>query len=463
MVFPSRRSNSNLDRRKQKTPFRIGLIQIFLFLGLLSLLLFLWMHHVLTQTTEASSSRNNAANHLRPMSPHNPSNNNVQVKIPPSILRSPRSTYKDWRELAVSMAALPPDQILDILKTQDPFGVRRFEQTLLQAESDQQAILSMDDMKKLFPCPTNERISLPDQRNHQLAKYYRQGIQKTSNDGDVPFVFLFFQHLRKAGGTNFCGLAQHNLLKPQVPSYFCMPDMKWSGRKCAGCFLSFTNQEIESHMVEDGHRILGNEWDPFDERFFDLPAVFATSFRRPLDRALSQFRFECIEDRGCKFKEVEPWWKKRMDLTNVYTWTFSKEGLRKISVGEKQSDAAKRQEVLGKALDTVAKYNLVLVMEWLAYAPDHVRDVLGFQDTTTMTERIRPHLSQAVRDDGQDKNKLGAAGIAKASWTPETYLSKEQYKIMSENLALDEILTDAARRLFLERAVCSDMTESNWV
>ena len=31
------------------------------------------------------------------------------------------------------------------------------------------------------------------------------------------FVFLFFQHLRKAGGTNFCGLAQKNLLKPQVP------------------------------------------------------------------------------------------------------------------------------------------------------------------------------------------------------------------------------------------------------
>jgi len=45
--------------------------------------------------------------------------------------------------------------------------------------------------------------------------------------------------------------------------------------------------------------------------------------------------------------------------------------------------------------------------------------------------------------------------IAKASWDPKVYLSPEQYKIMSENLALDEILTDAARRMFLERLVCT--------
>lgn len=216
-------------------------------------------------------------------------------------------------------------------------------------------------------------------------------------------------------------------------------------------------------MANDEHRILGNEWDPFAERFFDLPAVFATSFRRPLDRALSQFRFECIENRGCKFKEVEPWWQKRKDLTNVYTWTFSQKPIRRISIGTSATDAEKRKEAMKIALDTIAKYNVVLVMEWLAYASAHVRDVLGFSDTSTMTERIRPHIRQAKRDDGQEKNKLGAAGIAKASWTPEEYLSTDQYKIMSEDLAMDEILTDAARRMFLERIVCDDMTERNFI
>ena len=32
-----------------------------------------------------------------------------------------------------------------------------------------------------------------------------------------------------------------------------------------------------------------------------------------------------------------------------------------------------------------------------------------------------------------------------------------QYKEMSEGLAMDEVLTDAARRMFLERLVCPDM------
>lgn len=260
---------------------------------------------------------------------------------------------------------------------------------------------------------------------------------------------------------DFVSVTLESILNPSFCSY-CMPDMKWSGRKCAGCFHSYSNSDIESHMVEDGHRILGNEWDAFDSRFFDLPAVFATSFRRPLDRALSQFRFECIEERGCKIKDIGVWWEKRRDLTNVYTWTFSKQPIRKITVGKKPQDAEKRKDVMSMALDNVIRYNLVLVMEWLAYAPKHVTDVLGFQDTSTMTERIRPHINQAVRDDGQETNKLGAAGIAKASWTPENYLSKEQYKIMSEDLAMDEILTDFARRIFLERAVCPDMSESNW-
>jgi len=375
--------------------------------------------------------------------------------------------YEDWKQWATQLASLPAEEILTILRTQDPFGVRTFEEKLLQMESDQQAILQLEDIRTLFPCPKEERITLPDQRNHILAQKYRDGIdpsKQQQQQSDDNFVFLFFQHLRKAGGTNFCGLAEHNLLKVQVPEYYCMPDYYWDmKRRCAGCLLAYPNTEISSRMRKDNHRVLGNEWDNFDSRFLDLPAVFATSFRRPLDRALSQFRFECIEDRGCKIKEVEVWWEKRKDLTNVYLWTFAKTPVRKMSIGTSKEDAKQRQMAMEKALDTVVKFNLVLVMEWLAYAPDHSRDVLGFQDMTTMTERIRPHINQASRKDGQEHNQLGAAGIAKASWTPESYLSKEQYKIMSEHLALDEILTDAARRMFLERIVCDDMSEKNFL
>jgi hypothetical protein len=174
---------------------------------------------------------------------------------------------------------------------------------------------------------------------------------------------------------------------------------------------------------------------------------------------ISQF-FVCrFKFQGCKIKNITDWWRKRTDLTNVYTWTFAKQPIRRMSVGTSEDASLARQNAMSMAMDTVSKFNLVMVMEWLAYSPQHVRDVLGFQDTTTMTERIRPHIGQAKRNDGQEHNSLGAAGIAKASWKPEDYLSKEQYKRMSEDLALDEILTDAARRLFLERIVCDDMKE----
>jgi len=136
--------------------------------------------------------------------------------------------------------------------------------------------------------------------------------------------------------------------------------------------------------------------------------------------------------------------------------------VRKISIGTKDSDAYRRKEIFGNALDVVAKFNLVLVMEWLAYAPGQVTEVLGFKNTETLTERVRPHINQAKRADGQEHNNMGAAGIAKASWTPEKYLPADLYDRMSNDLALDELLTDAARRMFLERIVCEDVRESNF-
>jgi hypothetical protein len=352
----------------------------------------------------------------------------------------------------MDVASREPPYIIKLLKEQDPFQVRTFETQLQEKESSHGRFLSLEEIQELFPCPTS-RITFPDQRNHDKARAFRNHTH--------PY-FLFFQHLRKAGGTNFCSLAEHNLPKSELPPYYCMPDYHWpieeGQRKCAGCLLRYNNKEIVEYM--GNHRIQGNEWDPFRSDFIELPATFATSFRRPLDRALSQFRFECIEDRGCKIKNITKWWDKRCGgLGNVYTWTFSNQPVRKISIGRTEEDAEQRSHVVGKALDVVAKFNLVLVMEWLAYAPQHVTEVLGFEDTQTLTERVRPHIGQAKRDDGQRYNKLGAAGIAKASWTPENYLPPELYGRMSYDLALDELLTDAARRMFLERIVCTDIRE----
>jgi hypothetical protein len=367
--------------------------------------------------------------------------------------RENKMTYKDWRNIAVDLAMLSPEETLKELETKDPFGTRTFERQLLESESLKGATLELDEVKKLFWCPS-DRITLPDQRNHSKSEAFRKGAD----------TFLFFQHLRKAGGTNFCSLAQTNLPTRSVPSYYCMPDIEWTrpdGRTIgAGYLHHWSNEEIATRIKNKGYRIAGNEWDSFRQDHFELPAAFVTSFRRPLDRALSQFRFECIEDRGCTIKDVGVWWKERMDLYNVYAWTFSdvsQHGIIPVYTSKSTEDAEKRGQVVGNALDTIAKFHLVLSMEWLAYAESQVRSVLGFQNTSSLTKRVRPHINQAERNDGQEVNKLGAAGIAKASWDPKEYLTPEQYKDMSEHMALDEILTDAARRIFLEHLVCNDL------
>lgn len=243
-----------------------------------------------------------------------------------------------------------------------------------------------------------------------------------------------------------------------------MSDYGWSRerqQRGAGYLHHWSNEEISTKMKRDGHRVTGNEWDNFDRlAHFQLPAVFATSFRRPMDRALSQFRFECIENRGCLIKDVGKWWKKRRDLYNVYTVTFadvSRAGIVPVFEGNDKKLAEERAQLMANALDTVAKFHLVLSMEWLAYSKSQVTNVLGFQNTSALTHRVRPHISNHKRNDGQEENKLGAAGIQKASWVPKEYLTPEQYKDFSEHLALDEILTDAARRIFLERLVCNDL------
>ena len=357
--------------------------------------------------------------------------------------------FTKWKQKAIELARLPARDALEQLKETDTFQVRRFHDSLVEKEQTIGRTLTHDEIVSLFPCPDpDERITLPDFRDEAKANAFRKA---------EPNSFLFFQHLRKAGGTHFCSMAKANLPPNAVARYFCMPDMEWSGNKNAGYLKNWSNQDIITKMASKGHRIAGNEFQNFDpSRHFDLPATFATSFRKPIDRALSQFRFECIEERGCKIKNPAQWWNIRRDLYNVYSRTFTDEseiGLVKHYQNNAPDDIKFRENMMAKAVDTVSKFNLVLSMEWLSYAGYQVKQILGFQDTSVLNRRVRPHVQFRRRDDGQDQNE-GAAGIAKASWVPEDHLSKELLQQIGEDLVLDEILTDVARRMFLERLVC---------
>lgn len=376
------------------------------------------------------------------------SESGAMLRIPTSS----RESYGYWRQLACDFAELIPSDVLLALENKDPFGVRRFEKLLLDMETKLGRILSLQEIKSIFPCPESKyRLTLPDQRNVTRVEEFRNGTG-----------FLFFQHLRKAGGTNFCTLATRNLPKHALPPYFCMPDMYWPNTLGAGYLHHWTNLQIIQQIQP--FRVAGNEWDTFDpEHHFDLPAVFATSFRSPMDRALSQFRFECLENRGCLIKNTTEWWPRRRDLANIYLRTFADPsqtaGLVNIYRGASKDAARKRREFMERAMDTIVKFHLVTVMEWLAYAGPQVAEVLGFQELSALTDRVRPHIRQAPRQaDGLEVgNALGARGvIEKNNKFYSNLLTPELHKQMSEDLALDEILTDVARRIFLEHLVCDD-------
>jgi hypothetical protein len=148
----------------------------------------------------------------------------------------PRNDYNYWRQLAVDLAQLSPDQTLSKLEHDDPFQVSAFEQALVATELKQGRSLKLAELRQLFACTCvramranilqttascsmlstcstgllcflnisfyhfakgpASRISLPDQRNLTRSTDFKRGQG-----------FLFFQHLRKAGGTHFCSLA----------------------------------------------------------------------------------------------------------------------------------------------------------------------------------------------------------------------------------------------------------------
>jgi hypothetical protein len=351
----------------------------------------------------------------------------------------PTMRYDDFKQVAMELARLPPAETLRRLDEDDPFGVRSLVNTSSTSSSR-----SGSSLLSLLPCPTHQRISLPDRRNHTRSFQFRNNVSGT---------FLYFQHLRKAGGTHFCTLAEDNLPKINLPPYYCMPDYQWhkstsstakknQQERCAGCLHHYTNDEIVTNM--HAHRIAGNEWDSFDvSHHFDLDgATYVTSFRDPADRAVSQFRFECLESRGCHLPTFDAFWRRRRELYNVYTWTFSDVG-RQGRILQDDQFANDRANAISIAMDTISQFHLVLNMEWLSDAERMIQTVLGFTNTQTIRRKVRPHNAGLQRTD---------------SFNARTLLQNNAtYQLLRQSLALDEILTDVARRLFLERLVCPDL------
>jgi len=297
-----------------------------------------------------------------------------------SVLGIPLTdNYYSWLNITLHLASQSPSDLLSLLESQDSFQVRTFDMLLIQQEIQHGRSLTQQELRQLFPCPPNgQRLTLPSFINHTKAKLFRDNTKASSNNSNNNGYFLFFQHLRKAGGTHFCSLAQANLLPNFVPSYYCMPDWDWSHYKTAGYLHSYTNQQLIQYQQEKGWRIAGNEWEPFrthqdrddddDDSHLHLPAVLATLFRKPLHRALSQFRFECLENRGRTIKNVTEWWQvDGGPLKNVYLSTFADitqlYGFYHTCHDRTRQAIQQRKDYMKHAMTVLSQFHLILIME----------------------------------------------------------------------------------------------------
>ncbi|CAM9519665.1 unnamed protein product, partial [Hapterophycus canaliculatus] len=343
-----------------------------------------------------------------------------------------------------------PGELARILEEEDPFKV---------------AVESPDR----FQCPVNEadRFSVPDLRDHDKEEAFKAGQG-----------FIYYQHLRKAGGTGFCEMAGRrvgngaNMPTVEVPTYHCMPDNRgamatppWSKRE----FLM-------DKMQQNGYRITANEWDAFPLEHLDLPgAVFGTTFRHPVDRWYSQYRFEHVEHRdgskpGSKSMPFDQWYKRMRPYVmgdNYYVKTFcgqanppdetlmkdlNKQGKPKhtsdLSWSYHKFNPWKDKQVswedLRSAIEVLQKFHLILVLDYVEDEMWALEEALGWKQAR---KQVLPHERQAVREN--KKSIPAKEALSNEVWT----------EILHANV-FDLLLFQWAKRIYLERSACRTFNEA---
>jgi hypothetical protein len=323
-----------------------------------------------------------------------------------------------------------------------------------------------------FQCPPDpsQRLDHPSLVNVQSLEAFRGGAEGS---------FIFYQHLRKAGGTGFCDLAKRNLPVGSVPAYYCMPDQRGS------LALQPWGDPVylARHMRERGFKIAANEWDVYHTDHGDIPnVVLATTMRHPVDRWYSQYRFEHLEHRdGSNGTAPRQTFRQFYDADKG--WTMGVNYYIKTFIGDPDPKQPRNKGALpcrsavhtppphavqnktpssppkgdfywtyhkyqkapvtwaqfAASLQNLRKYHVLLITEWLDSSPPLLQAALGW---TSPPKQVLPHEVQAVR---AEKKSVAA----KDAVPPADY-----QHLLKEN-ALDVLYFHAAKRIYLERLTCS--------
>ncbi|KAL7457696.1 hypothetical protein ACHAWC_010397 [Mediolabrus comicus] len=326
-------------------------------------------------------------------------------------------------------------------------------------------------------------------------------------------VILWYEHMSKAGGTTFCGLAKTNLGRDLVPKYYCMPKRQGS-KDYDGRVGSWTNDELISYANREAHYIVANEWDPFNidklalsGRSLDgqkVPSsessiagrqqqtrspprlLFVTTLRDPADRLLSTYLFFRHKENPPEFGQwlksnqnrirnfqigMKGAFRSNVARYNAIVWRYSGGKLRH-RLPEEAVVVVASEEQKKHGINQNNRFPVPMMDEnyWKDPFETAIRalmqlDVILPMDVMTKEEgqetmrRILGWDEVAIKDGrgkgDKDNGHIVTTGKIRNSNARE-YLSEEDYRFMWEANWLDNILVLWCRAVFLARLHCKD-------
>ncbi|EJK52246.1 hypothetical protein THAOC_28507 [Thalassiosira oceanica] len=317
-----------------------------------------------------------------------------------------RKLFHPIVDVLTDLAQTPSEQLRNLLEgsdgENDPFQLQALE----QGEC---------------PFPQNASIDwLPERpiMSRTAAQWFQNPQPSSSSSSSV---VVYYEHLSKAGGTSFCKLAQSNMAEKEVPSRYCMPS---EPRMLDARVGSWTEQKLLDYVQNHPHRLVSNEWEPFNHAFLerfqptqqqkynnnDLILLFVTSIRHPINRLLSAYKFWGILHNWDETKpSFDLWlhsyanrsnkWKIRStDINanvgnfNFATWKFSGG---KLPISDRQLHAqiflsestevdfeAQTEDIWKEpfqtAIRTLARFDLAIPMEYLSDHTAPLTNLLGW-------------------------------------------------------------------------------------
>lgn len=411
-----------------------------------------------------------------------PNNNNIHTASIDTVIR-----YLN------KLAHMPAAQLWDVLGMDnsdhgnDPFSLRELESGKCPWSTDIAVAVDW-----LPPRPANsETIAEKYRSNTKSMKKGRVEKRRQMERYDPQNeVVLWYEHMSKAGGTTFCGLAQSNMLTWQVPRYHCMPR---KGDLNDGRVGSWPNEELLEYLLENKYGIVSNEWEPFSLEKLELSGrhledgstsmrnnnnnhvgpqiLFLTTLRDTSDRLLSAYTFFALtvtENARKKNNNDGPtfsqWIERLLNRAGNYRMGSKGSGFRSNIArmnhivwrfsGGKLSHLRSLEESEWKppfetAIRSLSQQDLILPMDVMTQelGKTALQQLLGWDQFDVK--------GRQVAGDKVGGHVVTVGGIKNSN--AREYFSKDAYRALWEENWLDNILYLWCRAVFLARLHCKDV------